>query len=164
MNLKESIKQKEEKIAIWWNKKGKSQIKLVNDEFSTFDMEGEKVIVEVKHRFKSYDTKMIETMKLSGNYQKSQLMNKTFIYIVCDENGLSVFNINKKINDIIKLPEHNKLMEHTHYYSKNKIMKLHRNLPKTLSTIWEEKYDQEIQFITSLNILELNTWWINTIN
>ena len=141
MSLKESIKEKEEKIASWWNKKGKSQIKIVDDEFSTFDLEGENVIVEVKHRFKAYDTKMIETMKLSVNYQKSQLMNKIFIYIVCDEKGLSVFNITKRINDIIKLPEQNKLMEHTHYYNRNKIMKLHRNLPKNLSTIWEQEYD-----------------------
>jgi hypothetical protein len=139
--MKAQIKQKEKEIRDWWNAKCKGQIQLVDDEYSTYDFEGDDFIVEVKHRFKAYNTKMIETMKLSNNYQQSQLKNKTFVYIVVDENGVSVFNISQVIDKIIKLPEHNKLMEHTHYWSDNKpkIMKLHRNLPKQLSIMWEHK-------------------------
>jgi len=140
--MKAQIKQKEKEIRDWWNSKCNGQIQLVDDEYSTYDFEGDDFIVEVKHRFKAYNTKMIETMKLSNNYQQSQLKNKTFVYIVVDENGVSVFNISQVIDKIIKLPEHNKLMEHTHYWSDNKpkIMKLHRNLPKELSIMWEHKY------------------------
>lgn len=141
MNLKEKIKKKEVQILDWWNKSYKEKISLVDDEYSTYDFESDNLIIEVKHRFKAYSTKMVETMKLSVNYQKSQLINKTFIYIVVDENGLTLFNITKNINEIIKLPELNKLMEHTHYYSDTKILKLHRNLPKNLSALWEVKYD-----------------------
>ena len=141
MNVNKMIKQKEAEIETWWNNTFNSKIKLVSDEFSTYNFEGDKVIVELKHRFKAYDTKMIETMKLSVNYQKSQLINKTFFYVVVDENGLSLFNITNNINKIITLKEYNKLMEHTHYWSedKPKIMKLHRNLPESLSAIWEQK-------------------------
>ena len=141
MSVNKMIKDKEAEIVTWWNNTYNGKIKSVSDEFSTYDFEGDKVIVELKHRFKAYDTKMIETMKLSVNYQKSQLINKTFFYVVVDENGLSLFNINNNINKIITLKEYNKLMEHTHYWSedKPKIMKLHRNLPKSLSAIWEQK-------------------------
>ena len=136
------IKEKEKEVMRWWNSKANDKIELVKDEYSTYDFEGENVIVEVKHRFKSYQSKMIETMKLSNNYQQSQLKKKEFIYIVVDENGISIFNISKVINKIIKLPEYNKLMEHTHYWSENKpkIMKLHRNLPRNLSIMWEQKF------------------------
>ena len=85
--MKAQIKQKEKEIRDWWNAKCKGQIQLVDDEYSTYDFEGDDFIVEVKHRFKAYNTKMIETMKLSNNYQQSQLKNKTFVYIVVDENG-----------------------------------------------------------------------------
>ena len=95
--MKEQIKQKEKEIRDWWNAKCKGQIQLVDDEYSTYDFEGDDFIVEVKHRFKAYNTKMIETMKLSNNYQQSQLKNKTFVYIVVDENGVSVFNISQVI-------------------------------------------------------------------
>ena len=111
MSIRTEIKNKESQIINWWNKKGKGQIQLVSDDYCTYDFEGENVIVEVKHRFKAYDTKMIETMKLSNNYQQSQIKGKTFIYIVVDE---------------------------------KKIMKLHRNLPKKLSVLWEQDYQQEI--------------------
>jgi|TARA_R110000744_G_scaffold195880_1_gene315011 type IV secretory pathway TraG/TraD family ATPase VirD4 len=136
------IKEKEKEVMRWWNSKANDKIELVKDEYSTYDFEGENVIVEVKHRFKSYQSKMIESMKLSNNYQQSQLKKKEFIYIVVDENGISIFNISKVINKIIKLPEYNKLMEHTHYWSENKpkIMKLHRNLPRNLSIMWEQKF------------------------
>ena len=144
MSIRTEIKNKESQIINWWNKKGKGQIQLVSDDYCTYDFEGENVIVEVKHRFKAYDTKMIETMKLSNNYQQSQIKGKTFIYIVVDEKGLSLFNISKNIDEIIKLTEYNKLMEHTHYWSEKKIMKLHRNLPKKLSVLWEQDYQQEI--------------------
>ena len=124
MNVNKMIKDKEAEIVTWWNNTYNGKIKAVSDEFSTYDFEGDNVIVELKHRFKAYDTKMIET----------------FFYIVIDEKGLSLFNINNNINKIITLKECNKLMEHTHYWSKDKpkIMKLHRNLPESLSVIWEK--------------------------
>ena len=139
MDIKKQIKQKELEVQEWWNSTFNGKIEMVEDEFSTYDFEGEKVIVELKHRFKAYDTKLIESMKLSNNYQQSQLKNKTFFYVVVDANGISMFNISNNISEIIKLTEYNKLMEHTHYWSDNKpkIMKLHRNLPERLSVIWE---------------------------
>jgi len=140
MTLKAKIKQKEKDVADWLNSRFKLNVKLAEDEFSTFDLEGENHIIEIKHRFgKVYATKLIESMKLSVNYQKSQLLDKKFIYIVMDENGLTAFNITEKINEIIKLPEYNKLMEHNHYYNDKKIYKLHRNLPKRLASLLEVK-------------------------
>ena len=142
MTLKEKIKQKEKEVADWLNTRFKLNVKLVEDEFSTYDLEGENHIIEIKHRFgKVYATKLIESMKLSVNYQKSQLLDKKFIYIVMDENGLTAFNITEKINEIIKLPEYNKLMEHNHYYNDKKIYKLHRNLPKRLASLLEVKIE-----------------------
>jgi len=134
------IADQELSIVKWWNAKGKSQVKRVIDPYSTFDLEGNNVIVEVKHRHKAYDTKLIETMKLSSNFHYSQVKNKTFIYIVCDSKGLSVFNITKNIEKIIKLPEHIKTMEYKHYVKKTPIKKLHRNLPKELSEVWEQEF------------------------
>ena len=142
MTLKEKIKQKEKEVADWLNTRFKLNVKLVEDEFSTYDLEGENHIIEIKHRFgKVYATKLIESMKLSVNYQKSQLLDKKFINIVMDENGLTAFNITEKINEIIKLPEYNKLMEHNHYYNDKKIYKLHRNLPKRLASLLEVKIE-----------------------
>ena len=40
-------------------------------------------------------------MKLFANYQKAQLKNKFFIYVVTDEKGLFTFNISKHIDTII---------------------------------------------------------------
>jgi len=140
MTLDQKIKQKEKVVVDWLNTRFKLNVKLVDDKFSSYDLEDEKHIFEIKHRFgKVYATKLIESMKLSVNYQKSQLLNKKFIYIVIDENGLTAFNITEKINEIIKLPEYNKLMEHNHYYTKTKIFKLHRNLPKKFASLLEVK-------------------------
>jgi len=136
----ELVKQ-EMAVVNWWNKKGKSQIKRVTDPLSAYDLEGDNVIVEVKHRYSAYDTKLIETLKLSTNYHCSQVKGKTFIYIVCDKNGISVFNITETIDEIIKLPEYNKVMEYTHYGNRKPIKKLHRNLPKRLAKIWEQKFE-----------------------
>jgi hypothetical protein len=135
------LEAQEMSVVNWWNKLGKSQIKRVTDPLSSYDLEGDNVIVEVKHRFKAYDTKLIETLKLSTNYHCSQVKGKTFIYIVCDNNGISVFNITETIDDIIKLPEYNKVMEYTHYASRKPIKKLHRNLPQNLAKIWEQEYE-----------------------
>lgn len=73
-----------------------------DDKYSSFDAESAKFIVEIKNRRKYYETKVIEALKLFTNYQKSQLKDKEFLYIVEDPKGVWIFNISKNIKEVIK--------------------------------------------------------------
>ena len=56
MSVSKLIKDKEAEIVTWWNNTYNGKVKSVSDEFSTHDFEGAKVIVELKHRSKAYDS------------------------------------------------------------------------------------------------------------
>ncbi|MAK37336.1 MAG: hypothetical protein CMC15_14370 [Flavobacteriaceae bacterium] len=83
------------------NKHNSTRLRLVKDKHCSYDAEDDLHIVEIKNRRSYYPTKMIEAMKLFANYQKAQLKNKFFIYVVTDEKGLYTFNISKHIDTII---------------------------------------------------------------
>ena len=72
------------------------------DKYSSFDAESSNFIVEIKNRRKYYDSKVIEALKLFTNYQKSQLKDKEFLYVVEDPKGVWIFNISKNIKEVIK--------------------------------------------------------------
>ncbi len=74
---------------------------LVKDEFSSYDAECKDYIIEIKNRRKYYKDKLIEANKLFANYNKAQIKNKDFLYLVTDEKGVYVFNISKNIKEII---------------------------------------------------------------
>jgi len=83
------------------NKNNPTRLRLVKDKHCSYDAEDDLHIVEIKNRRSYYSTKMIEAMKLFSNYQKAQLKNKFFIYVVTDEKGLYTFNISKHIDKIV---------------------------------------------------------------
>jgi len=74
---------------------------LVKDEFNSYDAECKDYIIEIKNRRKYYKEKLIEANKLFANYNKAQIKNKDFLYLVTDDKGVYVFNISKNIKEII---------------------------------------------------------------
>jgi len=74
---------------------------LVKDKFSSYDAECKEYIIEIKNRRKYYKDKLIEANKLFANYNKAQIKEKDFLYLVTDEKGVYVFNISKNIKEII---------------------------------------------------------------
>ncbi len=133
-----TLKEKEGLVVAWWNSRAKNKVQLVDDKYSTYDAEGPNALVEIKHRHTSYDTKLIEVLKMAANYQRAELKNKTFYYVVSDANGISVFNITKHIKEIAGLPTELILMEWSHFHPA-KIKKLVQFLPAGLAVVWEQK-------------------------
>jgi len=118
------------------NKKFKTSFKLVSDEYSSYDAEEDRYILEIKNRRAYYPTKIIEIYKMVANYQKSQLLDKVFLYAVSDEKGIYVFNINKNIDDIVKLSVTKKYQPvNTDFGSDKKIIKLTYELDESMATI-----------------------------
>jgi len=70
------------------------------DEFCSYDAEDQNYIVEIKNRRDFYEDKMIECSKMYLNYNIAQAKGKTFLYIVTDRSGISVFNISRDIKTI----------------------------------------------------------------
>jgi hypothetical protein len=109
---------------------------LVSDEYSSYDAEEDRYILEIKNRRAYYPTKIIEIYKMVANYQKSQLLDKIFLYAVSDEKGIYVFNINKNIDDIVKLSVTKKHQPvNTDFGSDKKIIKLTYELDENMATI-----------------------------
>ena len=118
------------------NLKFKTSFKLVPDKYSSYDAEEDRYILEIKNRRSYYPTKIIEMSKLISNYQKSQLIDKVFLYAVSDIKGIYIFNINKNIDDIIKLPVTKKYQPVTTDFGSNKkIIKLTYELDESMATI-----------------------------
>jgi len=95
---------------------------LVKDKFSSYDAECKDYIIEIKNRRKYWKDKIIEANKLFTNYQKAQLKNKSFLYIVTDEKGVYVFNISKNIKKIIKKKLIPKYCPSTTDFNNNKLI------------------------------------------
>ena len=118
------------------NKKFNTSFKLVSDNYSSYDAEEDRYILEIKNRRAYYPTKIIEIYKMVANYQKSQLLDKVFLYAVSDEKGIYVFNINKNIDDIVKLSVTKKHQPvNTDFGSDKKIIKLTYELDESIATI-----------------------------
>mgnify|MGYP003647558560 CR=1 FL=1 len=86
------------------NNKYNLNLTLAKDRYSSYDAESDGLIVEVKNRRKYYREKIIEAAKLFVNFQKAQLKDKYFIYVVSDEKGMWIYNISKHIRTITESP------------------------------------------------------------
>tara|TARA_R110000787_G_scaffold155940_1_gene269821 strand:+ start:294 stop:698 length:405 start_codon:yes stop_codon:yes gene_type:complete len=117
------------------NKNYGTMLVLKKDKFSSYDAEDDNYIVEIKNRRSYYSAKIIEANKLFSNYQKSQIKGKIFLYIVTDDKGVYVFNINNNIDAIVK-SELNKTNcpINTDFGNKQKIVKYAYNLLESIST------------------------------
>jgi hypothetical protein len=117
------------------NKNNPTSLRMVKDKHCSYDAEDDLHIVEIKNRRSYYPTKMIEALKLFSNYQKAQLKNKVFIYVVTDEKGLYTFNISKHIDTIIASGIVKKEQPaSTDFKSKKRIIKYYYNLDEVLSS------------------------------
>lgn len=117
------------------NKHNSTRLRLVKDKHCSYDAEDDLHIVEIKNRRSYYPTKMIEAMKLFANYQKAQLKNKFFIYVVTDEKGLYTFNISKHIDTIIASGLVKKEQpSNTDFKGSKTIIKYYYNLDEELSS------------------------------
>ena len=118
------------------NKKFNTSFKLVSDKYNSYDAEEDRYILEIKNRRSYYSTKIIEIYKMVANYRKSQLIDKIFLYAVSDDKGIYVFNINKNIDEIIKLKVTKKQQPvNTDFGSDKKIIKLTYELQESMATI-----------------------------
>jgi hypothetical protein len=120
-----------------------AKLRLVKDAYSTYDAEDSERIVEIKNRNKYYAEKTIECSKLFANYQKSQLKNKTFLYVVIDTKGLYVFNISDIIGLItIQPPVAIEMPRTTAFKKKGKIIKYVYNLAEKLCCYYAGRIDE----------------------
>ena len=118
------------------NKKFNTSFKLVSDKYNSYDAEEDRYILEIKNRRSYYSTKIIEIYKMVANYRKSQLIDKIFLYAVSEDKGIYVFNINKNIDEIIKLKVTKKQQPvNTDFGSDKKIIKLTYELQESMATI-----------------------------
>ena len=118
------------------NKNFNTSFKLVSDKYNSYDAEEDRYILEIKNRRSYYSTKIIEIYKMVANYRKSQLIDKIFLYAVSDDKGIYVFNINKNIDEIIKLKVTKKQQPvNTDFGSDKKIIKLTYELQESMATI-----------------------------
>lgn len=112
----------------------RTKLVLNTDDFCSYDAEDDNYIVEIKIRRKYYPTKIIESMKLFSNYQKAQLKEKKFLYVVADSRGIYVFNISKHIKSIVKYESiGRKLSATTDFGNSKKIIKYTYELPEQLA-------------------------------
>ncbi len=89
------MKERELKFVKWFNLKTGMNLIETSDEFSTYDFFDDNYIVELKIRNKYYKEKAIQIDKLFNLIHNSRALNKTPLYIVTDDKGVYVFNINK---------------------------------------------------------------------
>ncbi len=117
------------------NKRFDLNLVLSKYEFNDYDAENENYIVEIKNRRKFYDDKIIECMKLFKNYHNAELKEKSFLYIVTDEEGVYIFNISKNISRIIESKIIKTLQpRNTDFDNNNKMVKYVYFLEKNLYT------------------------------
>lgn len=120
-----------------------AKLRLVKDPYSTYDAEDEDRIVEIKNRASYYQDKTIECSKLFANFQKSQLKNKTFLYVVIDPQGLYVFNISEIIDQItVQPPVAIQMPRTTAFKKKNKITKYVYNIAENLCCFYAARINE----------------------
>jgi len=121
-----------------------STIKLLNtlgtklvgasDKYSSYDAEDKDYIVEIKNRRDYYRDKQIECLKLFKNFQKAQLKDKQFLYVVTDNKGMHIFNISKNMFTIVsKPPVGMNCPVSTDFNSNKRIKKYTYNLPESMA-------------------------------
>ena len=116
------------------NKEG-TNLTLVKDKFSVYDAEDDNYIVEIKNRREYYSEKLIEAFKLFKNFQLSQKLDKSFLYVVTDSKGLYIYNISKDIDKILSKPiKAIKCPKTTDFKNKEKIIKYSYTLSEDIAT------------------------------
>jgi len=117
------------------NNKFKTNFTLKEDKYCDYDAEDKNYICEIKNRRKYYKDKIIECVKLFKNYRHSNIIKKIFIYVVTDENGIYVYNINKYIDKILlnKPIKKNNMPVNTDFGSSVKITKYCYTLKEDIS-------------------------------
>ena len=75
------------------NKKFKREAKLASDKFSRYDAEDKNYLYEIKIRDFKYLDCIIEKDKLLKNLKKAKQLDKYFIYVVCFNKSIAIFNI-----------------------------------------------------------------------
>lgn len=117
------------------NKVSGAKLRLAKSKFSSYDAEDSRYIVEIKNRRKYYKDKLIEAYKLFANFQKSQLKEKVFLYVVTDEKGVWVYNISKNIESVLNTPLNALECPRTTDFNNNsKIIKYSYVLPEDMAT------------------------------
>jgi hypothetical protein len=116
------------------NKEG-TNLTLVKGKFNSYDAEDNNYIVEIKNRREYYSEKLIEAFKLFKNFQMSQILNKSFLYVVTDSKGLYIYNISKDIDKILSKPiKAIKCPKSTDFKNKEKIIKYSYTLNEDIAT------------------------------
>ena len=125
----------EQKTITILNQLTKVKLQKAKGRYCSYDAEDKIHIAEIKNRKSYYATKLIEATKLFSNYQKAQLKNKLFIYIVTDSVGLYVFNITKNIDTIINEGIRKNIHPaQTEFKNKRKIIKYYYALREDLAS------------------------------
>ena len=89
------MKHKELEVLQYVNTIAKTNLRLAEDQYSSYDCEDDNYIAEIKVRDKYYKDKLIEADKWLRCCALAQEKNKQFLYIVRDERGTFVFNLSK---------------------------------------------------------------------
>ena len=101
------------------------KLKPTRGKYDSYDAVDNMHIVEIKNRRSYYDTKMIEASKLFVNYQKAELADKAFIYVVTDPKAMYIFNITKNIDEIISQKLVYKMQPSTTDFKRKKDIRKH---------------------------------------
>lgn len=77
-------------------------VTLIEDNYSSYDAETENAILEFKIRDKYYQDKLLEVDKYVRNIEKAKQLNKAFLYVVQDPEGVYVFDAIKYGSEVIR--------------------------------------------------------------
>lgn len=105
-----NYKDKEKKLAGYLTLLSGSEVRMAENEMSTFDAISKKAIIEFKIRNKYFDQKMLEVKKYESNLPKADAMSKDFIYVVQDPEGIYILNVSQhreaiKSSGITSIPQ-----------------------------------------------------------
>ena len=101
----------------------------VEDQYSSFDAESQRYIVEIKSRDSKYDSWIIEKQKFDSNIDKSVETGKLFIYLTEYRGKIMTWNINK-------------LAEQGYYFHWEI-----RPMPETTEFTYNESIEKEVGYL-----------------
>jgi hypothetical protein len=104
----------------WFNDKTGMNLKKTEDKFCRWDFTDESFIVELKIRDKYYSTKLLQADKGLNLVMSAESLDKIPLYIVTDEKGVYVYNLNK-IN-LLENSIHEVVAPVTTEFDKNKMI------------------------------------------
>jgi len=86
---------REIKFIEWLNNKLDLKLKKTDDKFCRWDAENEHYLVELKIRGRYYSEKLLQADKGLGLIQSAESLDKIPLYIVSDEKGVYIYNLNQ---------------------------------------------------------------------